>query len=401
MATSVSVVQVCIAGHSADWLQAMARLLQELPGYAFSLRNTVTQPLDGVLRELVVPDVVIVSCSDDDLGDLNALALLEPAARPAVIACGTLTSRAANRAVVRAGATDLLPAQPQRAELDSALQRVAHRAPRATGGSERGDITVVIGAAGGVGATFLACNLAHLAAVSRSGKALLIDLDLAYSPMAGILGLSCERGLTDALQQLGSLDAIALEGYIARHDSGLGLLSGSPGVALQERIDVEKYRGLLKLLLNTQGHIFVEGSRWLDGPTMVTLEEARHVLVVLNQSVVQVRNAARLYRLLWQQCAVPREQIVVVLNRHSTHSPVQQDMVQRAIGCDSPIVIPEVSELASDSLDGGVPVFELDRSSELARTLIQLARSLGTYNHHEEPVGLLRRAMTLLSGRRS
>ncbi|MFZ9708152.1 MAG: AAA family ATPase [Steroidobacteraceae bacterium] len=399
MTNSMPLLQVYLASRSADWLQETGRLLADIPGIAVTMRNTMHQPLDGLLREPVSPDVVVVNCSDEELGDLDALALLEPGARPTVIACGTLTTPVANRAVVRAGATDLLSASPQRAELQAALGRLVHHSRPAIAVSGRGDTTTVIGAAGGVGATFLACNLAHLAAISSGGRALLIDLDLAYSPMAGVLNLNPERGLTEALQQLASLDAVALEGYIARHESGLGLLAGGPNVTLQERIDVEKFRGLLNLLLNTQGHIFVEGSRWLDGPTMAALEESRHVLVVVNQSVVQVRNAARLYRLLWQQCAVPRERLMVVLNRHSSHSPVQQDMVQRAIGCDTPFVIPEVSELASDSLDGGIPVFDLDRSSELSRTLMQLGRTLGTCNH-AEPVGLLRRAMTLFSSKR-
>lgn len=400
MTRSDSVLQVCLAGRSADWLHGMVHLLEDIAGFAVTPRNTAQQPLEGLLRESRVPDVVVVSCSDDELSDLDALALLDPGARPAVIACGTLTTPVANRAVVRAGATDLLPATPQSNELRAALARVTPRGPSSSAPVGRGDITAVIGAAGGVGATFLACNLAHLAAVSSGGRAMLVDLDLAYSPMAGILDLRPERGLTEALQQLASLDAVALEGYIVRHESGLGLLAAGPEVALQERIDVEKFRGLLQLLMNTQGHVFIEGNRWLDGPTMAALEESRHVLVVLNQSVVQVRNAARLYRLLWQQCAVPRERLVVVLNRHSSHSPVQHDMVRRAIGCDAPFVIPEVSELASDSLDGGIPVFDLDRSSELARALMQLGRTLGTCNH-EERAGLLRRAMTLLSGKRA
>lgn len=393
-----STLRVLVASRSSDTLRELAALLHDDPRLHVDTRLTLDRSLQTLPQEADRVDVVIVSCSDDALDDLEALASLDPGARPEVIACGTLTTSAANRAVVRAGATDLLPARPQRADLRAALERVIARAAAVSLAEGRGDVITVIGAAGGVGATFLACNLAHLSAVS-GGRALLVDLDVAYSPMSGILGLTPERGLLEALQQWSTLDTTALEGYITRHDSGLGLLAATPGVWPDEKIDIERFRRLLQVLLRSQGHVFVEGSRWLDGPTVAALEESRHVLVVLMQSVMQVRNAARLYRLLSQQCAVPRERITVVLNRHSAHSPVQSDMVRRAIGCEEPVVIPEFEDLALDSLDSGIPVFELDRSSELARALTQLGQRLGTSNH-DAPASLLRRAMTFFAGKR-
>lgn len=397
MKPTSSTLRVVVAGRSLDTLRELAALLQDERRVQISTRLTHEQPLQALRQDVDRIDIVIVSCSDDELGDLDALASLEPGARPEVIACGTLTTPAANRAVVRAGATDLLPARPQRAELIAALERVIARAA-ASSNTGHGDLITVIGAAGGVGATFLTCNLAHLAARS-GGRALLVDLDIAYSPMSGILGLTPERGLLEALQQWSTLDTTAIEGYITRHDSGLGLLATTAGLWPHEKIDIERFRRLLQLLLRSQGHVFVEGSRWLEGPTLATLEESRHVLVVLMQSVMQVRNAARLYRLLCQQCAVPADRITVVLNRHSAHSPVQPDMVRRAIGCEEPFVIPELQDLALDSLDSGIPVFELDGSSELARAIARLGRHLGTSNH-DAPASLLRRAMTFFAGKR-
>lgn len=391
-------LRLAIAGRSADTLRELAALLHDEPRVQVTTRLTVDRSLQKLRSDAEHLDVVIVSCSDEELVDLDDLAALEPGVRPEVIACGTLTTPAANRAVIRAGATDLLPARPQRAELIAALERVIARAAAAGTAMGHGDLITVIGAAGGVGATFLTCNLAHLSA-SNGGRALLVDLDVAYSPMAGILGLTPERGLLEALQEWSTLDATALEGYITRHESGLGLLAGTGGVWPHEKIDIERFRQLLQLLVRNQGHVFVEGNRWLDGPTLAVLESSRHVLIVLMQSVMQARNAARLYRLLWQQCAVPRERITVVLNRHSAHSPVQHDMVRRAIGCDEPFVIPEFRDLALDSFDSGIPVFELDRSSELSHALTRLGQQLGTSNHNA-PASLLRRAVAFLAGKR-
>jgi pilus assembly protein CpaE len=340
--------------------------------------------------------VLIVACSDDDLGDLEALAKIDATLRPPLIVCGTLRGAESNRAALRAGAIDLLPAAPGMAELVSALEHAVRHASRAEPGPDRGRLVTILGAAGGVGTTFLACNLAHLSTVAGRRKTLLVDLDLVYSPLATALGLKPERGLIEALANLATLDTVALEGYIARHPSGLGLLACPDGSFTQQPIDGESFRTLLRLMRQGHEQVFVEGSRWLDAATTVALAESQHIVIVLEQSVAQVHNAARLFRLLTQQLGVPSSRIVVVLNRYTRRATVQGEMIARAIGCAEPVVVPNMYGLALDSMDAAIPLFDLDRGSAVARALLDLGQHLGEYAP-EESEGLLRKAMSVLT----
>jgi pilus assembly protein CpaE len=144
--------------------------------------------------------------------------------------------------------------------------------------------------------------------------------------------------------------------------------------------------------------VFIEGSRWLDAPTTVAIAESDHVLIVLQQSVAQVHNAARLYRLLTQQMGVPAARIVVVLNRHTSRATVQADMAAKAIGCESVVVVPNMYGLALDSMDAAIPLLDLDRSSAVARSLLELGQRLGEYTP-TEPESLLRKALGVISRR--
>jgi pilus assembly protein CpaE len=396
---------ILVAGSNAAAVGTLVASLRDQPAWRAkslvtatprALIDALSAAADGASRIVAL----IVVCDDQHLADLDALAAMDAAQRPPVIVCGTLKSAEANRAALRAGAIDLLPAAPPLAELLLALRHATQQNGGRARAAERGRLVTVIGAAGGVGTTFVACNLAHLSAAVGHRRTLLVDLDLVYAPLATALGVKPERGILEALQQLATLDTTALEGYITRHPSGLGLLASPEGSFTTQPIDGDSFRTLLRLMRQGHEQVFVEGSRWLDAATTVAIAESDHIVVVLEQSVAQVHNAARLYRLLTQQMGVPPARIVVVLNRYTRRATVQADMAAKAIGCESAMVIPNMYGLALDSMDAAIPLFDLDRGSAVARMLLELGQRLGDYPP-AEPEGLLRKALGVLSRRQA
>ena len=395
--------KLLIAGPNAAAVGNLVATLRDQPGWhttslitdaPHALLNALASAADGASRIAAV----IVACDEQHLDDLESLATLDAGLRPPVIICGTLKSAEANRTALRAGAIDLLPAGPPLAELLVTLRHATQQNGTRGQTADRGRLVTVIGAAGGVGTTFVACTLAHLSAAVGHRRTLIVDLDLVYAPLATALALRPERGLSEALQQLATLDTTAFEGYVTRHPSGLALLSNQEGAFSTQPIDGESFRTLLRLMRQGYQQVFIEGSRWLDAPTTVAIAESDHVLIVLQQSVAQVHNAARLYRLLTQQMGVPAARIVVVLNRHTSRATVQADMAAKAIGCESVVVVPNMYGLALDSMDAAIPLLDLDRSSAVARSLLELGQRLGEYTP-TEPESLLRKALGGISRR--
>lgn len=392
---------ILITGSSAPAVKRLADLLHDEPDWnVTTLAVTSAQPLTDALAAAAAPDgamrAIVVAGGDGDLRVLEALATLDHKLHAPVIVCGSLQSVDATRAAMRAGAADLLSESPEPSDLVSALQRAVLQPPRHNGAHELGRMVTIIGAAGGVGTSFIACTLAHLSAAVWHRRTLLIDSDPLYATLGAALGLKPKRGLTEALQQLESLDATALQGYITRHPSSLGLMSCVEDSAIAPPVDGNSFSTLLQLIREGHEQVFMEGRRWLDPETVAGVNDSQHVLLVLEQSVLHVHNAARLFQLLTQHLNVPASRITVVLNRYSRRANVQPETLCKVIGCADPVLIPSMHGLALDSMDAAIPLFDLDRKSPLSRALINLGSKL-VENATTEPDGLLRRAMSAIS----
>lgn len=390
---------VMVIGRSAEAVKNLTNRLQDLAGIRCRARLTDSTPLNTLLESGPRPDVLLVSCDDQHLQDLESLAAMDPWDRPPVIACGHLTSNEANRAVVRAGAFDLLSATPSQDELMTALKRVNDNRNNHNGDQPAlADVTTLIGAAGGAGATFITTNLAHLTASISEQRTVVVDLDWLYTPIAAALGLKPDRGLIEAVQNSQSLDTVALEGYLAHHASGLNLLAAPQASGIQGDVDPDGYRRVLQLLRRGQEQIFIEGSRRLDGLTTVSLAESTHVCLVVEQSVAQLQNATRLHSLLLEQMGLPEDRLVVVVNRYSKHASLQPDLIAKTLGIEDPLLIPNRYELALESFDAAVPLLEMEPHSDLIRALKRLACRLGCIESRA-PAGLLQRTLSALPWR--
>ena len=119
---------------------------------------------------------------------------------------------------------------------------------------------------------------------------------------------------------------------------------------------------------------------------------------LMEQSVAHVNNAARLYRILTQQLGIAPKQIVLVLNRYDKHAAVQTDMVIKAVGCDEPFKLPNMYELALDSMNTAIPLFELDKDSQVTRALIALGTHISGNEPPEVP-GLFKRTLAAITAR--
>ena len=108
------------------------------------------------------------------------------------------------RLAVRSGARDFLVEPVNSAELVAALQRLRDEPRRGSAPIAKAEVTVVLGAAGGVGTSFVACNLAHALATETSAPTLLMDLDFNAAPLASFLDLTPERGLLQAWRKSSS-----------------------------------------------------------------------------------------------------------------------------------------------------------------------------------------------------
>jgi pilus assembly protein CpaE len=391
-------LKVLVASRSAEALRMLGASLQNVPGVACTTRlisNGHSDPLHGAHP---LPDVLVLRFDAESLAELIALGKTSPDTRPPLIVVGPAQSAEAMRLAVRSGARDFLAEPLDVDEFVAAIDRVRHEPRRAPHPAPQAEVTLVLGAAGGAGTSFVACNLAHAIQKEGGASTLLIDLDFNAAPLASFLDLAPERGLPTALTEIEFLDQHALAGYVTRHRSGLHLMGAPSKEALFARdLDSARFATLLGIVKERYRHVVVDGSHTLDELNGTVLGMTKTVAIVVQQSVVQLKQAARLIRVLFSGYGIPDDRIVVIVNRATKRATVTLEDIQRTLARNSLVVVPNNFKTVLSSIDGGIPMLEFEPSSAVSRAIVDLQR-LVCGAQPVERTGLLRRALPIFSG---
>jgi secretion/DNA translocation related CpaE-like protein len=155
----------------------------------------------------------------------------------------------------------------------------------------RGLTVGVMGGAGGVGATTLACALAQVGA--ESGATLLLDVDTCGPGADRVLGLEAEQGVrwADLARSPGRLSARALRESVPRRRL-LGVLTWGAGGPH----DVDQRAGREVLAAACRGHdlVVADLGRHLDGVAREVAARCERVLVVTPATVLGLAATSRL-----------------------------------------------------------------------------------------------------------
>jgi len=384
--------RVLIAGRAGGAVQMLKTYLQGVTGFdvrAHVITNGHTDPLHGVG---VSPDIVLLHFEAKRTAELSAWAARPVEGRPILIVVGPGGDGDATRLAIRSGARDFLPEPVGSADLIATLQQVrAELRARATQGL--GTIHAFVGASGGAGSSFIAANIAHVLAAHARRHTALIDLDLNFSPTAHHLNLLSQRGLLEALEEVGSLDEDALAGFGSRHESsGLRLFcSTAQHAVLSKDVQSDKLSAFVGLLARHHQDVVIDVPHAIDNLTATAFGLAANIYIVLQQSTMHVRNAARVIRMLRDELAVPQQRLKLLVNRYAKSALLQIDDISRTLNMEVLEAIPNHYRRALESSDSGVPLYEVDRGAAITGSLVSLVAQM-TGTKGERP-GLLRRAL--------
>ena len=375
-------------------LQQCLAQQSEFEAHARIVVNGHTDPLHGLPFS---PDIVILRVDAEHLAELTTWSTKSAVSRPPLIVVGPAGQVEAMRLAMRSGAKDFLVEPVAPADLIAALRQVRTDAGSSARAGSEGGVYAIVGAAGGTGTSFISVNVARVLAEDSEGAGgaapMLVDLDLNFAPLAHHLDLHPERGLLQAIDAVDGLDECALSGFGARHRSGLRLLSTTGGSAvLSKDVSAEKLSKLLEVLSANHPQVLVDLPHVLDSLTATVFSMSAHIVLVLQQSVQHVRNAARLMNILKTELGVSPERVRIVLNRYRKDALVELDDVRRSLNVDTVLTVPSHYRSALESLDTGVPLFEMDRNSAVARSMRQIATTL-TGEADEPRAGLLQRVL--------
>jgi pilus assembly protein CpaE len=397
------VKKVLLASRLPEALRELQHCLQEQREFEIHTRlisNGHTDPLHDLSFQ---PDLVVLRFDAEHLAELAAWSGKGADLRPPLIVVGPAGHPEAMRLAIRSGAKDFLPEPVTSGDLIAALQRVRDETRQR--GRATGALHVFVGTAGGAGSSLIATNVARVltSEIERSSASvpMLVDLDLNFAPLAHYLDVGSDRGLLQALETVEGLDETALSGFGGKHRSGLRLLCASTNATVLSRdISPERLARLLEVLTTYHPHVVVDVPHALDSLTATVFSLATNVVLVLQQSLLHIRNAARLQQILRNELGVSPDRIRVVINRYQKDALVELADIKRSLGIDNLLTVPSHYRSALESADSGVTLYDADRNSHVIRALRELTTAL-TGGSGAERGGLLRRVLRLSSGNES
>ena len=284
---------------------------------------------------------------------------------------------ATTRAIVHAGAADVLPAPFGEAALALCLERLLVREPRQTGTpAKAGQIVALLKAGGGVGATSIGVQLAHLLAerLGQSSRVCFADLDLQFGAAALYFDIQEALTIIECLALGEQLGETQFANVLPAHKSGVRLLSGprdlTPLDAVTPTVTESLIGGLRRDFAVTLVDLPPVWTAW----TNRVLQLADRIVLLTNLSVAHVHLVRRQIGVLKLQKLgdVP---LTLVCNGVTAE---QQNMLpiknaERAIGRPFDVVMPSDSAVMGAATNEGLMISAVRRGTKLEKALGQAA----------------------------
>jgi pilus assembly protein CpaE len=366
-----AVVQLFLSGAHGD---AAALVGARIAGFPLALSLLAeTDWIDP--EDLAQAAAAVVQVDRDSPESVQRFQKLAAATRTPLIAAAYEPPLAFVRALVRAGAHDVVPLPLEVADLEISLApiREALTKQEQTAWSGTAKVVSIIKSVGGVGATALLTQLGirfaqHEAKVGR--EACLIDLDVQFGDAAFQLGLRPNLSLADLVDAGSRLDGDLLRATTTVHPSGLNVIASPPSMLPLESLSSEQVIEIVELAKREFGTVFLDlPSNWTNW-SLSLLAQSDLVLLVSELSVASLHRARRQLELIESQ-DLNELDLRIVINRFEKGllRTVRPSDVSTALRRDVAFMVANDQPLMRSAVDQGLPISEIRRKSAIGKDI--------------------------------
>lgn len=341
----------------------------------------VTEKLGGAealvgLANGSVPDVLIVdSPTSKTIDCIEAMARHRPSMR--AIAISPDPSPEFLLSAMRAGVREVLPtADLSGSALRDALSRVRALATEPHAPKRNGRLLAFIGCKGGVGATFLASNLAYAIASESRQRVALVDLNLRFGDAAMYVSdQKAPSNVAELARQIHRLDGALLDRAMLEVLPNFGVLAAPDDPTHFADVKREHVETIINLARSRYDIVVVDAGRSLDAAGVCALDMADAILCVMQMGLPFVRNARRLLE-VFHSLEYQPEKTCLVVNRLAKSGDLTLEDVKKALRRDVEFTVPNHYSAVSNAINLGVPLLKAQRGNPVAKALIEMSQRL-------------------------
>ena len=238
-----------------------------------------------------------------------------------------------------------------------------------------GSVLSFFGAKGGVGTTTLAVHLATYLVQCHQKRVLLIDNHAELGHVSVYLGLDGSRfHFNEVVRNVSRLDSELLQGFVAKHPSGLEVLSSPDVCGSMNMMDPEAVSKTLEFLKTEYDFVLLDCDTALDDIALAVIDVSTRVYLVATPEIGAIRDLSRYVDNL-MQIDYTTEKMHVVINRFSSRYAVSVEQIEKAIRLPIAIRLPNSYTELVRSVNLGEPVSHKTKS-DFAAVCIKWANTL-------------------------
>jgi pilus assembly protein CpaE len=370
-------IQVVLVDPIDESRQALQRLFGGLANVWVSEVCTTYQGAAKRVAE-TAPALVVVAIDEDPAQAVNLVsAIAQNCPGVAVLPATRVRDSSIILRVVRAGAREFLTLPAQEDELEEIVNRLLNRRDDSLSSSAKGpQVVAVTGAAGGIGCTTLAVNLATTLAKSSDQEVVLCDFDLMLGSIDACLDIIPDHTLQGVIQNIDRLDLTLLKRSMTRHSCGLYVLPHPVAMEESAKIDPESLRRVLLLLKASFPTVILDTSKGLQSSDFVAFELADIIVIVIQLDLTCLRNTARLLQ-LFHQFEGFTEKVRLVANRMGSHeSEISLKKAEETLRMSVSWQVPNAAKVLHAARAKGVPIDAVAPGSRVHQAILEVAKGL-------------------------
>ena len=196
--------------------------------------------------------------------------------------------------------------------------------------------------------------------------------------------------LSDVCRHIARLDAAFLESSLVHVSPGFGILAAADDPAHAVELKPEHMDAIMRVARQHYDYIVLDVGRQIDAISLRALDNADVIYPILQLGLPDIRDGRRLLD-IFRSLGYPADQTRLIVNRYEKGGRLRLQDLQNALGADVMHTIPNDYVAATDSVNQGVPVLELSRSSAVARSLTDLVELVTARRAPEVNKGLFDR----------
>jgi pilus assembly protein CpaE len=244
-----------------------------------------------------------------------------------------------------------------------------------------GHILSFFGAKGGVGTTTTAVTLAYFLVRQKNKRVLLIDNHPEFGHICLYLGLDGTRYHFDELiRNVNRLDSTLLRGFIAKHPSGLEVLSSPESHDLTRSVDPDALERTLEFLRGEYDYIILDCETSLEEVSLAVMDRSDQIYLVATPDIGAIRDLSRYIDGLSRNESTSAR-LHVIINRYSSHGAIAIEQIEKAIRVPVEVRLCNAYAECQRAINVGEPIGP-DKKSEISN---QFARWTNLLSGEEEP----------------